>query len=55
MTQIAILQEMTNNVEFTRVLVTLHRNLQVVLRKTTRVGDTKYDIYIVMFAQGRFI
>jgi hypothetical protein len=27
------------------VIVTLHRGLQLVLSRTIRIGDTKYDIY----------
>ena len=38
------LQEMTNNVGFNLVLVTLDRGLQLALSKTIRIGDTKYHI-----------
>jgi hypothetical protein len=38
------LQGMTNNVGLTLVFMTLHSSLQLVLSKTIRIGDTKYDI-----------
>ena len=39
-----ILQDMTNNVGLKLVLMTLYRKLQLVLRKTIRIGDTKYHL-----------
>ena len=35
---------MTNNVGLAFSVVTLHRNLQLVLSKTIRIGDTTYYI-----------
>ena len=39
---------MTNNVGLTLVLVTLNRDLQLVLIKTIRLGDTRYHIWSSM-------
>ena len=36
---------MTNNVGLAFNVVTLYYNLQFVLSKTIRIGDTKYHIY----------